>query len=126
MAHIRTLVVALLMSTGCAIASAAVTWVCALSGDAMNLVCAAEADAAGLDVANLTPRLVVNGTTFPLNPLDVYVVPLFSVPTDMEMLDQLAREAMCLASVGCKVEYATRYLGRPIPESLRMQLAALR
>ena len=122
----RSIVLSLLIGAGSTSATASVTWVCALSEDAMNLVCAAEADAAGLAVTNARPLVVVNGTEFPLSPMEIYAVPLYSPPTDMATLDQLAREVLCLAAVRCRVVYAVPSLGRVISDRLRPYLAALR
>lgn len=126
MGHIRYVASTLLILTACGSASASVTWTCALSNDALNLVCAASADAAGMRVVNARPLAVVNGCEFPLNPTEIYTVPLYSQPTDIDFLYELARDAMCALSAGCKVQFAAPSLGYAMPERLRQYIITMR
>ena len=123
MGHIRYVASTLLILTACGSASASVTWTCALSNDALNLVCAASADAAGMRVVNARPLAVVNGCEFPLNPTEMYTVPLYSQPTKISMLGtSLVRERRdnpADASQGSAEDAETELLGdiiRNIPD----------
>jgi hypothetical protein len=84
-------------------------WVCGLSDDAVRLLCVAEAapetpDAgAGAGAAPVAPVVTVNGTTFPLDPRRLYTVDLWSPPTDMAFVEQLARATICYRSPECRV-----------------------
>lgn len=92
-------------------------WVCGLSDDAVRLVCVADADPMLPVAADTKPTAMVGGTTFPLDPRRQYSVELWTPPSDMEFVAQLARATICYRSPGCSVVMATE---RPVA------LAALR
>lgn len=81
-------------------------WLCALSEDAVRLVCVA--DASPQPAAEAAPALtaVVNGTGFPLDARRQYTVDLWSPPTDLTFVEQLARATICYRSPGCQVTLA--------------------
>lgn len=81
-------------------------WLCALSEDAVRLVCVA--DTAPQDAAEAAPAraAVVNGTAFPLDPRRQYSVELWSPPTELAFVEQLARATICYRSPGCQVTLA--------------------
>lgn len=87
-------------------AAAQSMWVCALSEDAVRLVCVADADPT--QIAGPAPRqsALVNGTVFPLDPSRVYSVDLWSPPTEMAFVEELARATICYRSPGCSVVVA--------------------
>jgi hypothetical protein len=126
MPYFRQLVSALLVAAGCSSASAAVSWVCGLSGDSLHLVCVADPEAAEVEPSIAKTALVVMGTAFPLNPRNVYTVPLWSPPTDAAFLEELARATICFRSDACEVIVVAPSLGRQAPERLRPQLTARR
>jgi hypothetical protein len=84
-------------------AVAETTWLCSLTEDGMRLVCAADADPVHAAPTATAVTARVHGTTFPLSPARLYFVDLWSVPTDMEFVDQLARATICYRSPGCSV-----------------------
>ncbi|MFZ2648591.1 MAG: hypothetical protein WA210_00670 [Burkholderiaceae bacterium] len=78
-------------------------WLCSLSQDAVRLVCVADADP--MQETELAPpqRSVVNGTVFPLDPQRQYSIDLWSPPTEMAFVEQLARATICYRSPACSV-----------------------
>lgn len=101
-------------------AAAQAFWMCALSEEATRLVCVADADPALAAGPAPAQTAVVNGTVFPLDPRRSYVVDLWSVPTEMAFVEQLARATICYRSPGCQVMLApARSAGfaaaRPLP-----------
>jgi hypothetical protein len=86
-------------------------WVCGLSDDAVRLVCVADADPTWPAAADIRPTAMVGGTSFPLDPRRQYSVDLWTPPSDMEFVAQLARATICYRSPGCSVVMATE---RPV------------
>lgn len=77
-------------------------WLCRLTEDAVRLACVAE-----FDPANATERAPgastnINGTSFPLDPRRMYFIDLWSPPTDMAFVEELAQATVCFRSDGCK------------------------
>lgn len=91
----------------------ATQWLCHLDDEAVRLVCVAEADAA--PAAEPTSR--VRGTAFPLDPARQWTVDLWTPPSDMEFVGELARATICYRSPGCSVMVLapreTRAISRP-------------
>ncbi len=90
-------------------ATAQALWLCLLSEDAVRLVCVAETDP--LDAVEIvdaaTPaQAVVNGTAFPLDPKRSYSIDLWSPPTEMDFVEQLAQSSLCHRSAGCRAVVA--------------------
>lgn len=85
------------------VACANTAWLCSLTEDGLRLVCVADADVP--QAAPATPAVTarVHGTSFPLSPQRIYHVDLWSPPTDMDFVDQLARATICYRSPGCSV-----------------------
>lgn len=81
-------------------------WLCALSEDAVRLVCIADALPQPAAEAAPTLTAVVNGTGFPLDARRQYLVDLWSPPSDMAFVEQLARATICYRSPGCQVTLA--------------------
>ena len=81
-------------------------WLCALSEDAVRLVCIADALPQPAAEAAPAPTAVVNGTGFPLDARRQYTVELWSPPSDMGFVEQLARATICYRSPGCQVTLA--------------------
>lgn len=81
-------------------------WVCGLSDDAVRLVCVADADPTLPTAADSKPTAMVGGTSFPLDTRRQYSVDLWTPPTDMEFVAQLARATICYRSPGCSVVMA--------------------
>jgi len=108
-----------LFALGAGPARAATVWLCGLSAEGTRLVCVADADpladrqadplanpppnAAADGAAAATPRAVVNGTAFPLDPAQRYTVDLWSPPTEAAFVQQLAQASLCHRSPGCSV-----------------------
>jgi hypothetical protein len=86
-------------------------WVCGLSDDAVRLVCVADADPTLPTAAESRPTAMVAGTSFPLDTRRQYSVELWTPPSDMEFVAQLARATICYRSPGCSVVMATE---RPV------------
>ncbi len=84
-------------------ASAQTTWLCGLDESATRLVCVADAHPAEPASAPPARTATVNGTAFPLDPRRSYVVDLWTTPTDMAFVEQLARATICYRSPGCEV-----------------------
>jgi hypothetical protein len=113
----RALAAAALLLTAPPTALADAHWLCGLSDDAVRLVCVADAapqagasQPDGADVAEAAaapPKVtaVVNGTTFPLDTRRQYVVDLWTPPSDMAFVEQLARATICYRSPGCAVTF---------------------
>ena len=78
-------------------------WICGLSHDMVHLVCIADADPREASAASAPPTAVVRGTSFPLDARQMYVVDLWSPPTEMDFVEQLARASICHRSAGCGV-----------------------
>lgn len=111
MVRIAALLMSLFLFAPCA-ASAQTLWLCVLSEDAVRLVCVAETDPldafeAG-DVGNVAPpaQAVVNGIAFPLDPKRSYSIDLWSPPTEMDFVEQLAQSSLCHRSAGCRAVVA--------------------
>lgn len=88
--------------------AAQVSWVCGLSDDAVRLVCVADADPTMQAAADIQPTARVGGTSFPLDPRRQYSVDLWTPPSDMEFVAQLARATICYRSPGCTVVMAAQ------------------
>jgi hypothetical protein len=93
-------------------AMAQTLWLCVLSEDAVQLVCVAEADP--LDAVEAAPstQTLVNGTAFPLDPRRQYRIDLWSPPTEMDFVEQLAQASLCHRSAGCRAVVAGRLASR--------------
>jgi hypothetical protein len=100
-----------LMALASPFCAAQALWVCGLSDDAVRLVCVADADPAQPAPADVRATAMVNGTSFPLDPRRQYSVDLWTPPTDMEFVAQLARATICYRSPGCSVVMAAE---RPV------------
>lgn len=111
MVRIAALLMSLFLFAPCA-ASAQTLWLCVLSEDAVRLVCVAETDPLDAvevaDVGNVAPpaQAVVNGTAFPLDPKRSYSIDLWSPPTEMDFVEQLAQASLCHRSAGCRAVVA--------------------
>ena len=81
-------------------------WLCVLSEDAVRLVCVAETDPLDAVEATLPAQAVVNGTAFPLDPKRSYSIDLWSPPTEMDFVEQLAQSSLCHRSAGCRAVVA--------------------
>lgn len=113
--------VAGLLASASPLCFAQALWVCGLSDDAVRLVCVADADPTLPTAAEIRPTAMVAGTSFPLDTRRQYSVELWTPPSDMEFVAQLARATICYRSPGCSVVMATpRDAERPVA------LAALR
>lgn len=87
-------------------AAAEAHWLCALSEDAVRLVCVVDALPQPTAEPAPAPTAVVNGTGFPLDARRQYTVELWSPPTDLAFVEQLARATICYRSPGCQVTLA--------------------
>lgn len=83
--------------------AASTLWLCGLTEDGVRLACVADADPSSADAAPPASGFAINGTAFPLDPRRVYFVDLWSPPTEMEFVEQLAKATICYRSPGCKV-----------------------
>ena len=88
-------------------------WLCVLSEDAVRLVCVAETDpldtveaAVVGEAATPAQAVMVNGTAFPLDPKRSYSIDLWSPPTEMDFVEQLAQASLCHRSAGCRAVVA--------------------
>ena len=85
-------------------------WLCVLSEDAVRLVCVAETDPLDavevVDAATPAQAVMVNGTAFPLDPKRSYSIDLWSPPTEMDFVEQLAQSSLCHRSPGCRAVVA--------------------
>jgi len=84
-----------------AAAQAATLWQCALSPDLVRLECVADPIA---PVAATATTATVNGTRFPLDASRRWFVELWSPPSDVDRVTQLARATICYRSPGCEVQ----------------------
>jgi len=84
-------------------ADAGTAWLCHLDESAVRLVCVVEAHGAPPPSA---PTATVNGTRFPLDPARLWVVDLWTPPSEMDFVEQLARATICYRSPGCSVQVA--------------------
>ncbi len=101
-------------------ARAATTWLCGLDDSATRLVCVADVDPAEPASVPATPTAMVKGTAFPLDPRERYVVELWTVPSEMAFVEQLARATICYRSPGCEVVVnAPPGLARSAPPAAR-------
>jgi hypothetical protein len=82
-------------------------WLCGLTEDGVRLACVADPDPSGADEAPTALAHSVNGTAFPLDPRRGYFVDLWSPPTEMAFVEQLANATICYRSPGCKVMMTT-------------------
>jgi hypothetical protein len=82
-------------------AQTAVLWQCALSQDLVRLECVADPITPAIATASTAS---VNGTGFPLNASRRWTVELWSPPSDVERVTQLARATICYRSPGCEVQ----------------------
>jgi len=87
--------------------AASTLWLCGLTEDGVRLACVADVDPTGADEPPAAVVLSANGTAFPLDPRRVYFVDLWSPPTDMAFVEQLAKATICHRSPGCKVAMTT-------------------
>lgn len=87
--------------------AASTLWLCGLTEDGVGLACVADTDPSSAGEPPPAPLLSVNGTAFPLDPRRVYFVDLWSPPTEMEFVEQLAKATICYRSPGCKVVMTT-------------------
>lgn len=98
-------------------ALAGTQWLCHLDDEAVRLVCVAEDDGASAGEASARVR----GTTFPLDPARQWTVELWTPPSDMEFVGELARATICYRSPGCSVMVMapreTRAVSRPVRAS---------
>ena len=85
------------------VAAAQTLWLCALTEDAVHLACVADPDPAHELEPAPAPSAVVNGTAFPLDRRRLYTVDLWTPPSDMAFVEQLARATICYRSPGCRV-----------------------
>jgi hypothetical protein len=92
-----------LMFSAPALAPAQTLWLCGLSDDAVRLVGVADADPLQPAEATPKPTAAVNGTQFPLDPRRQWSVDLWSPPTEMAFVAELARATICYRSPGCTV-----------------------
>jgi hypothetical protein len=98
---------ACLLALASPLCAAQALWVCGLSDDAVRLVCVADADPTLPTAAQTKPTAMVAGTSFPLDTRRQYSVDLWTPPSDMEFVAQLARATICYRSPGCSVVMAT-------------------
>ncbi len=98
-----------------ATAAARPTWICSLSDDAVRLVCVADADPHDAAQEASAPGTTFNGTVFPLDPRRMYVVEMWSPPSDMAFVEQLARSAVCFRTPACHVVVAEERYAMPVP-----------
>ena len=82
--------------------AAATVWLCGLSEDLVRLVCIADTGPQSPEAAP-EAAATVNGVQFPLDPRRTYVVDLWSPPTEVAFVEQLARATICYRSPGCEV-----------------------
>lgn len=75
----------------------------AVTGSSAGPGVSAPAVPATLTTRAAATRLMVNGTTFPLDAARVYTVDLFAPATEREWVEQLARATICYRSPGCNV-----------------------
>ena len=68
----------------------------------LGLVCIADTGPQPPEVAP-EAAATVNGVQFPLDPRRTYVVDLWSPPTEVAFVEQLARATICYRSPGCEV-----------------------
>jgi hypothetical protein len=103
------------------------SWMCALSEDAVRLVCVADIDPVDTPGQAPQPSAMVNGTAFPLDPGRMYTVDLWSPPTDMAFVEQLARATICYRSPGCSVTMAgSPWVAHSLPAAASARKPALR
>ena len=102
-ARLLVLATALLAS---AAARADTVWLCGLSADATRIVCIADDDPLAAPAAAAGQTALVRGTAFPLDPRRRWTVDLWSVPTDLAFVEQLAKATICYRSPGCSVVFA--------------------
>jgi hypothetical protein len=85
-------------------------WLCVLSEDAVRLVCVAETDPLDdplrVGDAAPVPQTIVRGTAFPLDPRRQYSIDLWSPPTEMDFVEQLAQASLCHRSTACRAVVA--------------------
>lgn len=108
MPHFTRAALSGLMALASPFCAAQALWVCGLSDDAVRLVCVADADPALPAAADIKPTAMVGGTVFPLDTRRQYSVDLWTPPSDMEYVAQLARATICYRSPGCNVVMATQ------------------
>lgn len=89
-------------------------WICSLSQDAVQLLCIADTDPRDDSPAQAAPTTVVRGTAFPLDARRMYVVDLWSPPTEMDFVEQLARSSICHRSEGCGVLLVRERVAPPL------------
>jgi hypothetical protein len=96
-------------------AAAGTQWLCHLDDEAVRLICIAD-DAVPTGESG-APGVRVRGTAFPLDPARLWTVDLWTPPSDMEFVGELARATICYRSPGCSVEVMapreTRAISRP-------------
>ncbi|MDH4060832.1 MAG: hypothetical protein OEU94_08470 [Aquincola sp.] len=87
-----------------ALSQAGTHWRCELTGDLLQLSCRVEVDAATATASSSASTAEVNGTRFPLDPARRWLVDLWSPPTEMDRVRQLARATICYRSPDCTVD----------------------
>ena len=97
-----TVALCILLSPFAALTADRVSWTCALSADLVRLVCVANVDPAGAPTP-FTVTAIVNGTRFPLDTRRTYTVELWSAPTELAFVEELARSTICYRSPSCDV-----------------------
>ena len=107
MDQLHAVLLGLLLAGPASAASARMVWLCDLPGDGTRLVCIADIDPADEPASPAgATTAVVNGTRFPLDAARVYMVDLWSPPTDADFVRLLARATICYRSPGCQVMVA--------------------
>jgi hypothetical protein len=89
--------------------ASAIHWACGLSADLVRLVCVADVEPHRTE-APPAVTAVVNGRRFPLDARRTYTVDLWSPPTELAFVEQLARATICYRSPGCEVSVASPWL----------------
>ena len=103
MHRLASFVLAALLPLAGAAQPAGALWICSLSHDAVRLLCIADSDPRDLAEAGGAPAVFVRGTAFPLDRQRLYAVDLWSPPSEMDFVEQLARASICHRSAGCSV-----------------------
>jgi hypothetical protein len=106
MEHLRAAVWGLLLIVAATAARGGTAWVCGLSDEGTRLICVADPEPAAGAAAAPATTAVVNGTRFPLDAARVYMVDLWSPPTEAEFVHLLARATICYRSPDCQVTMA--------------------
>lgn len=78
-------------------------WLCGLTEDGVRLACVAELDSPGAAERAPGASAKINGTSFPLDTRRMYFVDLWSPPTDMAFVEELAQSTLCFRTDACSV-----------------------